>query len=520
MIYCFEDFELDAPKQVLRRAGADIKIEPQVFDLLHLLVENHERLVTKNEIIEKIWDGRIISETAVSSRISSARNVVNDDGRQQRLIKTVHNRGLRFIQTPVIKYATTELALNHAPLPLSESNPSIIVMPFRTRPNDEVEIFTADALVDEISTLLTGLQGINVIPRYAAGFSLEPGIDPTGYAAKIGANYVVTGSVRREGQKLRVRAVLTNILDNKQEWSSKYDSDMEDIFAIEDEVAKGVVGALGGKIAHIEIMRAARKPPESLRAWELVRQGLGVALNWRHDVMEESIKSWRMAIELDPDYALAHSYLGYGLAWRVVQGWTDQPDEERRLAEYHAGQAIKLSRKDAEVLSAIGDTYRVLGDPQRAVQFYEECLHKDPDIFMPWPISLTIMGISYAQFGLYQRAVELIKQFESKFPDDDMGWVWSRVTSGYIELCQLNYEKVAELHANPPSEYNAMCRVIALTKLGRVDEAISEYEQQKEVRPSISLSHYIEHFKSYHIDTKIGAELSATLLDFKSRLSV
>lgn len=518
MIYCFEDFELDAPKQVLRHAGTEVKIEPQVFDLLHLLVENHERLVTKDEIIEKIWGGRIISETAVSSRISSARGAVNDDGRQQRLIKTIHNKGLRFIQVPTLKNATAEFTLTHASSPLSDSNPSIIVMPFRTRPNDEMEMFTADALVDEISTLLTGLQGINVIPRYAAGFSLEPGVDPTGYAAKIGANYVVTGSVRREGQRLRVRAVLTNILDNKQEWSGKYDSDMEDIFAIEDEVAKGVVGALGGKIAHIEIMRASRKPPESLRAWELVRRALGVALNWRHDVMEESLKSWRLAIKLDPDYALAHSYLGYCLAWRVAQGWTSQPDEERRLAEYHAGRALKLSRIDAEVLSAIGDTYRVLGDPQRAVQFYEERMHNDSGIFMPWPISLSIMGVSYAQFGLYERAHELVKQFESKFPDDDMGWVWSRVTLGYIELCQLNYKKVAELHENPPSEYNAMCRVIALTKLGNYKEAIAEYERQKEIRATLSLGHYIEHFKGFHIDTKIGAELSAGLVEFQSKL--
>lgn len=518
MIYCFEDFELDAPKQVLRRDGVEIKIEPQVFDLLYLLVENHERLVTKDEIIEKIWGGRIISETAVSSRISSARNAVGDDGRQQRLIKTIHNKGLRFLEVPKLKGMTAEFALTHASSPLSQTNPSIIVMPFRTRPNDEMEMFTADALVDEISTLLTGLQGINVIPRYAAGFTLAPGVDPMENAAKIGANYVVTGSVRREGPKLRVRAVLTNMLDNKQEWSDKYDSDMEDIFAIEDEVAKGVVGALGGKIAHIEAIRASRQAPENLRAWELTRRALGVALNWTPEIMAESVKACRMALKLDPDYALAHSYLAYFLSWRVVQGWTEEPEVERKAAESHADRAMQLSRKDAEVLSAVGDTYRLLSGPQRAVQFYEERLSIDEDIFMPWPISLPIMGISYAQFGLIDRARELVAQFEDKFPNDDMGRVWSRVTLGYIELCELNYETVAELHVNPVSEYNAMCRVIALIKLGRNGEALREYNRQKAARASLSLDHYVQHFKTYHVDNKIGAELSNALAELRVKL--
>jgi len=443
---------------------------------------------------------------------------LSDDGRQQRLIKTIHNKGLRFLATPKIKNVSAKFTLTHRYSPLSDANPSIIVMPFRTRPNDEIELFTADALVDEISTLLTGLQGINVIPRYAAGFTLGPGADPMENAAKIGANYVVTGSVRRERQKLRVRAVLTNMLDNKQEWSDKYDSDMEDIFAIEDEVAKGVVGALGGKIAHIEAIRASKQAPENLRAWELARKGLGVALDWRPEVMAESIKFLKMALNLDPDYALAHSYLAYFLSWRVAQGWTQELDLERAEAEMHADRAIQLSRRDAEVLSAVGDTYRILSGPQRAVQFYEERLSIDVGIFMPWPVSLPIMGISYAQFGLIDRARKLVSQFEDKFPNDAMGRVWSRVALGYIELCELNFARVAELHVNPVSEYNGMCRVVALTKLGRLKEAIAEYERQLRARSTLSLDHYIEHFKGYHVDSAVGDELSEALVELKAEL--
>lgn len=514
MIYSFEDYEVDTSQQELRKAGVAVKIEPQVFDLIQLLVQHHERLVSKDEIVEKIWGGRAISDTAISSRISSARAALGDDGRQQRLIKTVHNKGLRFLATP---------STNGAPVAYSrltnEGSPSILVLPLKARLSEEMEALTAESLADEITTLLTGLEGLKVVPRYAVGRNLQPDADPLELARGIGAQYVVSGSVRREGDRLRVRTELTNLDENRQVWSDKFDSTMADIFTIQDDIAKGVVGVLGGKIARIEAARAVRRPPESLQAWELARRAHAVPWDWRPKTMAQAIEDCRRAIKLDPGYAHAHVYQGLYISWQIAQGWHADPVTGKTEALYLAERALRLAPDDAEVLSAVGDTYRLTGQLYRARDFYEDAIDRNADIFAPWPFALLLIGVCYAQLGDTDRAIMLIQAFEGKFPRNDLGRLWSRVILGYVELCRGDYEKVAVLHANPPSEYNAMCGLIALMKLNQTDKAISDYARLKSENPAISLPHYIDHFKTFHIDLDHSASLSAALVDLQKLVS-
>jgi len=486
MIYSFENFELDIPKQRLCRADEEIRIEPQVFDLLRLLIENHTRLVTKTE------------------RISAARSAIGDSGKEQRLIKTVHNRGLRFIGHPVADESPSLSSLR--PKIAAAQRPSIIVMPFRARPDNQMELFTADALVDEISALLTSVESLKIIPRYAAGLSLPIDTDPISLAKTLGAQYVVTGHVRREDKRLRVRVILTDLADLRTMWSHKFDGVMEDIFSIEDKICSAVIGALGGKIAHSSALRVARATPENLEAWELT-----AALDWRPETLVSSVKACRQALEIDPNYPHAHAYLAYFLAWQIAQGWADDPDRNRTDSERHIEIARSLTRHDAEVLSAIGDTYRCLGDPQKAVKFYEECLAQSSDAFLAWPVALPIMGISYAQIGEDAQARACVRAFEDKFPGDEMGRIWSRVALGYIELCAKNYERVNELHANPPSEFNAVCKIIALTATGNRSQAQEEWNELTKANPKISYAHYAAHFSDFPHNKSDGLEFASLL---------
>jgi TolB-like protein len=400
---------------------------------------------------------------------------------------------------------------------LTANAPSIVVLPFRARESDEIEQLTAEGLTDDITTLLTLVKDVKVVPRQAVVRTLDPNDDALKIALELGGRYAVTGSVRRSGDVLRVSAELTDLSDMKQKWSQKYDRNTADIFAIQDEIAKGVVGTLGGVISRVESARALRQPPDNLQAWELTRRALSVVWDWRPETLQQGMLDARKAIELDPNYAVAHAALAMILSWRGVSGWTDAIEAERDEAPRVADKAAKLGFDNAEALWPTINAYWASA-PQRSVELYERSIARQPDIFLATPFALAHAGVAYARIGREDEGIALIKQYQKTFPDDEYGAVWTRAFSGYSELCRRNYTLTADLLVNTRSEHDGMCRVIALMNSDQKDEAIAEFNRWKTANPAIKLDHYIEYFKGYHIDKSIGAELSDALVQLKAAL--
>jgi adenylate cyclase len=396
--------------------------------------------------------------------------------------------------------------------------PSIAVLPFRARETDEIEQLTAEGLTDDITTLLTLVKGVKVAPRQAVVRKLAPEDDALQIARELGVHYVVTGSVRRSGEKLRVSTALTDIHNNEQKWSLKFDRPTTDIFAIQDEIAKGVVGTLGGVISRVEGARALHQPPDNLQAWELTLRSISVAFDWRPETLQQGMLDARKAIELDPNYALAHAVLAMILSWRSVSGWTDDYRAEREESVREADKAAKLGYDNADALWMAIDAYWA-SSPKRSVELYELSIARQPDIFLAAPFALAHAGVAYARIGREEKGISLIKQFQNTFPNDEFGAVWTRVFFGYAELCRRNYALTADLLANTASEHDGMCRVIALMNSDQKEEAIAEYNRWLDANPAIKLDHYTEYFKGYHVDKSIGAELSDALTRLKQALT-
>ncbi|PHS25637.1 MAG: hypothetical protein COA84_07325 [Robiginitomaculum sp.] len=396
--------------------------------------------------------------------------------------------------------------------------PSIVVLPFRARQSDEIEQLTAEGLTDDITSLLTGVKGIKVAPRLAVGRVLLPDADPLQIASDLGGRFAMTGSVRRNNNQLRISCELTDIRDKEQKWSQNFDRPADDIFAIQDEIAKGVVGAVGTVISRVESARALRQPPANLQAWELTRRALSIVWDWRPQTLGQGLLDARRAIKLDPNYALAHAVLAMILSWRAVSAWTENIAQERDEALIEADIAARLGFDNAEALWPTINAYWASA-PQRAVQLYEQSTERHPDIFLSSPFGLAHAGVAYAKMGRVEEGLALIQKFQDTFPNDEYGGVWARVFMGYIELCRRNYKTVADLLANTASEYDGMCRVVALMNSDQQDEAVAEFGRWKAVNPAINLDHYIEQFKVYHIDKSIGAELSDGLMRLKSAIT-
>ena len=209
----FGEYEIDLAAFELRRGGQPCAVEPQVLELLAYLVRNAGRLVTKADLIEHVWDGRIVSDSTLASRVKSARRAIGDDGEQQRLIKTVHSRGVRFVGEVRVEARPadsgrgagrgTRRAKDRSGGALAEM-PSIAVLPFANVGGDPELSYLVDGLSEDIITDLSRFRQLRVIARDSCFRHRDAGTDLRAAAHSLGADYVVTGSVRRQGTRLRL----------------------------------------------------------------------------------------------------------------------------------------------------------------------------------------------------------------------------------------------------------------------------------------------------------------------------
>lgn len=223
MIYRFGDHTLDTESLRLTANGEEIAVEPQVFSLLLYLVEHRERVVSKDEIIEHVWDGRIVSDGTLTSRINSVRRAVRDDGKSQAVIKTFPRRGIRFVA------AVTEDDVLEITPPLPDK-PSIAVLPFENRSDDPQQEYFSDGMAEDLITDISNISGLFVIARNSSFAFKGQAVDVKEIAEKLGVNHILEGSVRKMGDRLRINAQLIDAASGGPIWAQRYDGDLEDVF--------------------------------------------------------------------------------------------------------------------------------------------------------------------------------------------------------------------------------------------------------------------------------------------------
>src|SRR5215204_3591658 len=299
VLLTFGDHRLDIERRELRRGAQRIELEPKVFDLLAFLVRNRGRVVSKDDLLDAVWDGRIVSESALTTRINAARRALGDDGASQRLIRTFNRKGVRFIGD--VTETSDEAPHPHeAPGPmLPPDKPSLAVLPFQNMTGDPEQEYFVDGMAEEITMAIARLPWLFVIARNSAFTYKGRPVDVKQVARELGVRYVLEGSVRKTGNRVRITGQLIDTATNAHIWADRFDGALDDIFNLQDEVASRVVGVIEPRLRLAETDRASRKPTANLDAYDLHLRALAQSYKRTKEGIAESIQLCRRALELD-----------------------------------------------------------------------------------------------------------------------------------------------------------------------------------------------------------------------------
>jgi TolB-like protein len=380
--WLFNDCVLDTDRRELRRAGSLMAVEPQVFDLLVHLIQNRARVVSKDDLLEAIWRRRIVSDSALANRINAARVAIGDSGERQSLIRTLPRKGFRFVGEIVEDGAPAGPARTpDAPRPprgLSlPDQPSIVVLPFTDMSPQQDEGHFADGITEDLITELARIRWLFVIARNSAFAYKSRAVDVKQVARELGVRYVLEGSVRRSGQCLRISAQLVDATTGVHHWAERYDRNVGEVFAVQDEITRSVAAAAEPHLLAAEGIRATLRSPADLGAWELVARAQSQFWRLTKPDYDAAMQSLQQAVDMSPDYAPAHALLGFCIGFAAHMGWL-APDQSVELARQHAERAIELDDRNPWGHSALGYAAMMQRRTQEAIAAFRRAVTLNP----------------------------------------------------------------------------------------------------------------------------------------------
>jgi TolB-like protein len=355
----FGDHVLDPDRRELRRGSEAVAVGPQVFDLLVHLVQNRERVVTKDDLIEVVWAGRIVSESTLTSHINAVRKAIGDSGEEQRLVRTIARKGYRFVGEVRESDASerAEPAKRHEPpvqaLALPD-RPSIAVLPFFNLSGDPEQEYFVDGVVEDIIVALSRIRWLFVIARNSSFTYKGRSVDEKQVGRELGVRYVLAGSLRKAANRVRITGQLMDAAAGTTLWSERFEGTIDNIFELQDQMTANVVSAIAPQLQRVEIERAKLKPTESLSAYDYYLRGMANLHLGTREATDEALRQFYKAIELDREYAAAYGLAAWCYLWRKINGWisdrTRELDEGSRLAH----RAVALGKDDAVALARAG----------------------------------------------------------------------------------------------------------------------------------------------------------------------
>lgn len=378
-------------RRELRRGPTLAAIEPQVFDLLAHLIRHRDRVVSKDDLLKSVWHGRVISESALFNRINAARSAIGDTGVQQRLIKTLPRRGVRFVGTVHEEECRpAETGSQKASAGMTEK-PSIAILPFVNLSGDPDQDYFIDGVVEDIITALSRNRGFFVIARNSSFTYKGKAVDTKRVARELGVRYVLEGSVRKSDKRVRVTGQFIEAESGRHLWADRFDGDLDDIFELQDQLVTSVVGAIAPQLEKAEIDRARRDMTSNLAAYDLYLRGLASWNRWTQDENAKALQLFKAAIAKDGDFSTPYGLAASCHQFAKANSWPLRFDKEEisRLIE----RAADVGTDDAVALCWAGHVHAYFfGDLERALLLIDRALELDVNLAAAWQRSGWVRG--------------------------------------------------------------------------------------------------------------------------------
>ena len=499
--FLFADHTLDTDRRELVRGSAPIAVEPQVFDLLVHLMRNRDRVVSEDDPIASVWGGRIVSEATLASRINAARKAVGDSGAEQRVIRTLSRKGFRFVgdvrvqsgeeQTPVDPPRNGYPERSRRPLPLPD-RPAIAVLPFTNMSDDPEQDYFSDGISEDIIAALSKLRWFLVIARNSSFTYKRKAVHMKQVAEELGVGYVVEGSVRKSGERVRISAQLNDVSTGNQLWAERYDRALADVFAVQDEITESIVAAIEPQLYAAENFHAQRKPPESLDAWSLVMRALSHF--WRMTAGDNAAAQvlLEQAVALDPNYAQALAVLAVSHNFGIHLGWGDRSISVP-AAERAALAAVRADSDDPWAHLAMAGIYRHFGRLEDALAEFESALSLNPN----FSLAQGSYGLVLTYVGRWQDGSNAARRALRLSPRDPFSAIFHGVAA-YAEFVGRNYDEAVRLAREgirQRPDFSAAYRVLTAAAVMAGDRELAQVSLVglRRAQPNISLAWIAEH---------------------------
>jgi adenylate cyclase len=368
--------------------------------------QNRDRTVTKDEFYKAIWQGRIVSESALSSGIKAARQAVNDTGNEQKVIRTLHGRGFRFV-------APVEVGDGDRPEPDPPGTKvSLAVLPFVNMSGDPEQEYFSDGITEDLITDLSKISGLFVPARNSTFTYKGEAVKLQRMCEELGVRYVLEGSVRKAGGRVRIAAQLVDGETGGHLWADRYDRDLTDVFVVQDEITHRIVESLRVTLLPSERKAIEKVPTENLEAYQYYLRGRQFFHRKTKNSLEIAKRMFQRAIQLDSNYARAHAGFADCESELYMSGYSDATPEKILAA---GGRALELDPDLAEAHASRGlALFSAMERDNEAEKEFQVAMELDPNVF---EVLKFYARLCQAE-GRYAEAAEYFERACAASPDD------------------------------------------------------------------------------------------------------